>query len=108
MLIVHGGGPQATALQKQLGIETNIVGGRRVTDAATLDVMKMVVAGKLNVDLCATLVGGGVSAVGAARRERRRVAAHRRPPRWCRARAPPVDLGLVGDVVGFNSSRSMR
>ena len=37
--IVHGGGPQATALQKQLGIETKQVAGRRVTDAATLDVM---------------------------------------------------------------------
>ena len=46
--IVHGGGPQATALQKQLGLETKQVAGRRVTDAATLDVMKMAVAGKLN------------------------------------------------------------
>ena len=54
--IVHGGGPQATDLQKRLGLPTTQVAGRRVTDAATLDVMKMVVAGKLNVDLCARLV----------------------------------------------------
>jgi len=62
--IVHGGGPQATELSKRLGIETKQVAGRRVTDAATLDVMKMAVAGKLNVDLCATLAAAGVSAVG--------------------------------------------
>ncbi|HEV7557950.1 MAG TPA: acetylglutamate kinase, partial [Kofleriaceae bacterium] len=62
--IVHGGGPQATELSKKLGIETKQVAGRRVTDAATLDVMKMIVAGKLNVDLCAILAAAGVSAVG--------------------------------------------
>ena len=60
--IVHGGGPQATELQKQLGLPTTQVAGRRVTDAATLDVMKMAVAGKLNVDLCATLAAAGVAA----------------------------------------------
>ena len=68
---MHGGGPQATALQKQLGIEPRQIAGRRVTDAATLDVMKMVVAGKLNVDLCAALLRG--RAVGG------------RPPRRLRA-----------------------
>ena len=67
-MIVHGGGPQATELQKQLGLETKQVAGRRVTDAATLDVMKMVVAGKLNVDLCAALAAAGVAAGRPARR----------------------------------------
>src|SRR5207237_5402983 len=51
LVVVHGGGPQATALSKRLGIEPRVVGGRRITDEATLDVMKMVVAGQLNVDL---------------------------------------------------------
>ena len=45
LLIVHGGGPQATALARRLGIESTIVGGRRVTDDPMLDVVKMVVAG---------------------------------------------------------------
>ena len=62
--IVHGGGPQATELQKKLGLETRQVAGRRITDAATLDVMKMAVAGKLNVDLCAILTAAGLSPVG--------------------------------------------
>ena len=72
VVVVHGGGPQATELQEQLGQTPNIVAGRRVTDAATLEVMKMGVAGKVNVDLCAALVRGGGRAGRAARRERAR------------------------------------
>ena len=101
--IVHGGGPQATALQKQLGIETRQVAGRRVTDAATLDVMKMAVAGKLNVDLCATLAAAGVQAVGLHGASGLVVRAKRRPPKVYAGAGPdPVDMGFVGDVVGFN------
>ena len=77
--------------------------GRRITDAATLDVMKMVVAGQLNVDLCAALRArrraGGRAARGRAASSR----AHRRPPRVVSGGGPePVDIGLVGDVVGFD------
>jgi acetylglutamate kinase len=101
--VVHGGGPQATALQKQLGLETKQVAGRRVTDAATLDVMKMVLAGKLNVDLCAALNAAGVSAVGLHGASGLVVRATRRPPKAYPGAGPdPVDMGFVGDVVGFN------
>lgn len=101
--IVHGGGPQATALQKQLGLETKQVAGRRVTDAATLDVMKMAVAGKLNVDLCATMQAAGLSAVGLHGASGLVVRAVRRPPKvYAGAGDEPVDMGFVGDVVGFN------
>lgn len=101
--IVHGGGPQATALQKQLGIETKQVAGRRVTDAATLDVMKMVLAGKLNVDLCAIMNAAGLSAVGLHGASGLVVRAARRPPKvYPGAGDEPVDMGFVGDVVGFN------
>ena len=51
LLIVHGGGPQVTALARRLGIEANIVGGRRITDDPMLDIVKMVVAGRLNSNL---------------------------------------------------------
>jgi acetylglutamate kinase len=101
--IVHGGGPQATALQKQLGIETKQVAGRRVTDLATLDVMKMVLAGKLNVDLCAILTAAGLSAVGLHGVSGQVVRAVRRPPKvYAGAGDAPVDMGFVGDVTGFN------
>ena len=103
--IVHGGGPQATALQKQLGIETKQVAGRRITDAATLDVMKMAIAGKLNVDLCAILNAAGVQAVGLHGASAQVVRAVRRPPKVYAGGGPdPVDLGLVGDVIGFNTA----
>jgi acetylglutamate kinase len=101
--IVHGGGPQATELQKKLGLPTTQVAGRRVTDAATLDVMKMAVAGKLNVDLCAILAAAGVPAVGLHGASGLVVRAVKRPPKVYAGAGPdPVDLGHVGDVTGFN------
>jgi acetylglutamate kinase len=103
VIVVHGGGPQATELSRRLGIETKQVGGRRITDAPTLDVMKMVLAGKLNVDLCAALVAAGVRAVGLHGASALSVEAARRPPRVVSGGGPePIDFGLVGDVTGFN------
>ncbi len=101
--VVHGGGPQASALQRRLGLEPHIVAGKRVTDAATLEVMKYVVAGQLNVDLCATLLAHGVLGVGLHGASGHAIQARRRPPRVLTGAGPePIDLGLVGDVTGFN------
>ena len=101
--IVHGGGPQATALQTRLGIETRMVAGRRFTDAETLEVMKYVVAGQLNVDLCGRLLARGVMPVGLHGASGHVVQARKRPPRVMQGAGPePVDLGLVGDPIGFN------
>ena len=104
VIVVHGGGPQATDLSRRLGIETRQVGGRRVTDAATLDVMKMVVAGKLNVDLCAALLAAGIRPVGLHGASGLVVEAVKRPPRVVSGGGPdPIDFGHVGDVIGFNT-----
>ncbi|MEO8701192.1 MAG: acetylglutamate kinase [Kofleriaceae bacterium] len=101
--IVHGGGPQTTELSKQLGIPTTQIAGRRVTDAATLDVIKMVIAGKLNVDLCAILLAAGLSPVGLHGASGHVIRATRRPPTVYASHGPePVDMGFVGDVKGFN------
>jgi acetylglutamate kinase len=101
--IVHGGGAQATALQKRLGLEPRMVSGRRVTDAETLDVMKMVVAGKLNVDLCGALIAAGLRPVGLHGASGPLIRASRRPARVISGAGPePIDLGLVGDVDGFD------
>jgi acetylglutamate kinase len=103
VVIVHGGGPQATDLQKRLGQTPRIVGGRRVTDQETLEVMKMIVAGKVNVDLCAALVAGGAKPVGLHGASACTVLAQRRPPTVVSGGGPdPVDFGYVGDVVGVN------
>jgi len=104
VVMVHGGGPQATELQKKLGQTPNIVAGRRITDAETLEVMKMVVAGKLNVDACAALLAAGASPVGLHGASALAVQAVKRPPRVVSGGGPePIDFGHVGDVTGVNS-----
>jgi acetylglutamate kinase len=101
--IVHGGGPQTTALQKALGQSPTIVGGRRVTDAATLDCIKMAVAGLANVDLCAALTSAGVKPVGLHGASGAVIRAKKRGARVYSGAGPdPIDLGHVGDVEGFD------
>lgn len=103
VLVVHGGGPQATSLQKALGLEPRIVGGRRITDEPTLDVMKMAVAGKVNVDLCSQLMAAGARPVGLHGASSAAVRGVKRPPRVVSGGGPdPIDFGLVGDITGFN------
>jgi acetylglutamate kinase len=100
VVVVHGGGPQATALQKQLGIEPRLVGGRRITDAATLDVMKRAVGGEVNIDLTTAMVASGIRAVGLCGTSAGLVRARRRPPVVVTGGGPePIDMGFVGDVV---------
>lgn len=104
VVVVHGGGPQATDLQKRLGQTPNIVGGRRVTDQATLDVVKMIVAGMVNVDCCSALLAAGAKPVGLHGASANAIEAKRRPPKVVTGGGPdPVDFGFVGDVVGVNS-----
>ena len=62
--LVHGGGAQATRLAERLGMETRLINGRRVTDEETLEVVKMVFAGKISVEILSTLRAHGVHAVG--------------------------------------------
>lgn len=103
IVLVHGGGPQATELQKKLGQTPQIVGGRRVTDAETLDVIKMAVVGKVNVDLCAALIAAGARPVGLHGASACAILASRRPPRIVTGGGTePVDFGFVGEVVGVN------
>ena len=92
-VVVHGGGPQVTRMSARLGIETTFVDGLRVTDADTLDVATMVLAGKLNKEVVGSLASGGVSAVGLSGIDGGLLLARRQV-------AP--DLGFVGEVVHVN------
>lgn len=101
LVVVHGGGPQATALSRRLGREPRIVGGRRVTDDAALEVAKMVYAGQLNVDLLAALREHKVQAVGLSGIDADLLTAHRRPPVSVvddDGKTVQVDYGYVGDI----------
>lgn len=101
--VVHGGGPQATDLQKRLGLQPTLVAGRRVTDEATLEVMKMTLAGQVSVDVASAFRLAGVSALCTTGVSAGLVSAKRRGPKVLSGAGPdPVDLGLVGDVTEVN------
>jgi acetylglutamate kinase len=101
--VVHGGGKQLTELAEQMGVEQTIIDGRRVTDDATLDMAKMIFAGKINTDILAALRNSGARAVGLSGVDGNIVHAERRPPRQIVNRATgeseEVDFGHVGDIV---------
>ena len=102
LLLVHGGGPQATELSRKLGTEPEIVQGRRVTDDASLEVAKMVFAGQINIDMLSAFRRQGLRAVGLSGVDAGIVDAVRRPetdvadPATGETRR--VDFGHVGDI----------
>jgi acetylglutamate kinase len=107
VLVVHGGGPQASALSRRMGVEPEIVAGRRVTGPEVLEVAKMVYAGQLNVDVVAALRGHGVPAVGLTGIDGGLVTVRRRPPVEVtddEGVTRTVDFGHVGDVEGVDTS----
>lgn len=103
-VLCHGGGPQANALQQRLGMTPVKVGGRRVTDAPTLQVVKQVLAGEVSVDVVAAAQASGLRAAGISGVSDGVVSARRRPPVLVSGGgSDPVDFGLVGDVVAIRT-----
>ncbi len=103
VVVVHGGGPQATELSKRLGLEPRQISGRRVTDEATLEVMKMTLAGQVSVEVAAAFRLAGVPALCTTGLSAGLVDAIRRGPKVITGAGPePIDLGLVGDVTSVN------
>lgn len=90
-LLVHGGGRSATKVAAQLGIETKMVDGRRVTDAEMLKVVTMVYGGLVNKNIVAKLQARGINALGLTGADMNVIQSHKRSPE-------PVDFGFVGDV----------
>ncbi|HEV8430202.1 MAG TPA: acetylglutamate kinase [Pyrinomonadaceae bacterium] len=105
--VVHGGGKQLSDLARKLGIEQTIIEGRRVTDDATLEMAKMIFAGKINTDILAALRHRGIEAVGLSGVDGNIVHAEKRPPKEILNRETgvrnKVDFGHVGDVVEINA-----
>ena len=101
VVVVHGGGPQASALSRRMGLEPEMVAGRRVTSPEVLEVAKMVYGGQIHVDVVAALRGHGVSSVGLTGIDAGLVTVHRRPPVEITdddGVTRTVDFGEVGDV----------
>ena len=105
--LIHGGGKQLSDLAQRMGVQQTIIDGRRVTDDATLEMAKMVFAGKINTDILSALRNRGVEAVGLSGVDGNIVHAKRRPPKEILNRetgeTAEVDFGHVGDVVEINS-----
>jgi acetylglutamate kinase len=90
-ILIHGGGKIATKLGDQLGIESKYVNGRRITDAATLDVVTMVYGGLVNKQLVAQLQQQGCNAMGVTGADGNLIRAVKRPVK-------DIDYGFVGDI----------
>ncbi len=107
LCVVHGGGKQLSDLAAVMGVEQTIIEGRRVTDDATLEMAKMIFAGKINTDILAALRHRGVEAVGLSGVDGNIVHAERRPPKEIMNRATgeseQVDFGHVGDILEINA-----
>jgi acetylglutamate kinase len=99
-VIVHGGGPQIGTLSRRLGKEPRFVGGMRVTDAETVEIVEMVLVGKINKEIVALINLHGGRAVGLSGKDGNLIRARRRLHRTPDGQL--VDLGLVGEVDAVN------
>jgi acetylglutamate kinase len=99
-ILVHGGGRAATDMATRLGLETQMVEGRRITDAAMLEVVTMVYGGLVNKKIVAGLQARGCNAIGLTGADLDLIRAVKRP-------VGDIDYGFVGDIDDINS-RELR
>jgi len=95
-ILVHGGGKLATELGEKLGITSKYIGGRRITDAQTLEVITMVYGGLTNKNIVAELQANNCNAIGLSGADGNAIQAHKRIVK-------EIDYGFAGDVDGVNS-----
>ena len=96
-ILVHGGGKLATKIADQLGIEQQMIDGRRITDAETLKIVTMVYTGLINKNIVAKLQANDCNAIGLSGADGNVIKAHKRSH-------PTIDFGFVGDVDVINIS----
>ena len=105
-VLVHGGGRKATKMAERLGIETQMVNGRRITDSDMLEVVTMVYGGLVNKNLVARLQANGINALGLTGADANAIRSHKRPPVVVDGSA--VDYGFVGDVDAADGNMLSR
>lgn len=96
-VLVHGGGKLATRLAEQMGVEQQLLDGRRITDAETLKIVTMVYAGYINKNIVAKLQSHNCNAMGLCGADGDAILAHKR-------KHPVLDYGFVGDVDSINTN----
>lgn len=110
-VVIHGGGPQIGKILGEMSIESNFVSGHRVTDEKTMDVVEMVLAGKVNKEIVATINQHGGQAVGLSGKDGKLIIARKLQfmsnfeKTGDKSDNPPeiIDIGLVGEVVSINN-----
>lgn len=95
-ILIHGGGKSATKMSSQMGIESKMINGRRVTSTEELDIVTMVYAGLISKRICAKLQANNCNAIGLSGVDANCITATKRP-------AKPIDYGWVGDITNVNS-----
>lgn len=96
-ILVHGGGKLATRIAGQLGIEQQMIDGRRITDAETLKIVTMVYAGYINKNIVASLQQHGCNAIGVTGADGNAITAHKR-------KKGDIDYGFAGDIDAVNTT----
>jgi acetylglutamate kinase len=103
-VVVHGGGPQIAAMLNRLGIKSQFAGGLRVTDAATVEIVEMVLAGSINKQIVSHINQAGGKAVGLCGKDGNMVIARKAGSPSGAAVADVVDLGFVGEPETIDTS----
>ncbi len=98
VVFVHGGGPQVTELARALGVNSQMVEGRRVTDREAIDVTAMVLNGTINTGILGICRELNIEAVGLSGVDAGLIRAHKRPPVRLPGSGEVVDYGFVGDI----------
>jgi acetylglutamate kinase len=98
VVFVHGGGPQLTEVTEKLGVPTQMIEGRRVTDAQSIDATAMVLSGLINTRILAACRELGVPALGISGVDAGLIQAHKRAPVKLQGSDAIVDYGFVGDI----------
>ena len=96
-ILVHGGGKGASKLAEKLGVNTNIIDGRRITDSSNLEIITMVYGGKINKFIVAKLQGLNCNSIGISGADCNSITAVKRPIK-------EIDYGFVGDIDKINTN----
>ena len=96
-ILVHGGGKLATQLASKLGVESQLVNGRRITDGKSIDIITMAYGGLTNKTIVAKLQAKNCNAIGLSGADGNAIQAHKRPVK-------EIDYGFVGDIDGVNTA----
>ena len=107
-VVVHGGGPQIDELLVKMGIKSRFVRGMRVTDQETLDIVEMVLVGKLNKEIVTLINQHGGMAVGLSGKDGGLILARKMSVTVSNNGEPPeiIDIGMVGEIIGINPLRT--